>query len=97
MLLQKSSYNAGDVVSFKLVNGDEIVAEIVEQTDSGFVLRRPQTVMPSQKGIGLIQSLFTSEQEKVTVQQQHIMMHGETIKEMKSHYLQTTTGISLAV
>lgn len=97
MLISKSSYNAGDVVSFKLVNGDEIVAEVVEQTDTAFVLRRPQTVMPSQKGIGLLQSLFTSEAEKVTLQFQHIMMHGETIKEMKSHYLQTTTGISLAV
>jgi hypothetical protein len=98
MLISKSSYDAGDILTFKLVNGDEIVAKLVEQTDSAYTLDRPCTVVPSAKGIGLMQSLFTGEvDQKVVLDRNHVMMHVATVKDIKNHYLQTTTGISLVI
>lgn len=98
MLISKSSYDAGDVLTFKLVNGDEIVAKLVEQTDTDYTVERPCTVVPSAKGIGLLQSLFTGEVEhKVSLNKQHVIMHAATIKDVKNHYIQTTTGISLVM
>ena len=93
-MLEKSGYSKDTVVSFKIVNGDEIVAKIVEETHDGFVISKPTTVMPSQKGLGLIQSLFTSDVNKnITLDKRHVMMHSPTVKDVEDYYIQTTTGI----
>jgi uncharacterized protein YijF (DUF1287 family) len=46
MLINKqSSYSNGDIVSFKLANGDEIIAEVVEVTDTGWIVKKPCVVV----------------------------------------------------
>jgi hypothetical protein len=93
MLINKK-YSMGDIVSFKIVNGDEIVARIVEETDSVFNVERPCSVMPGAQGIGLIQSLFTADTDiKVTLSKAHVLMHAPSIDQMQKHYIKTTTGI----
>lgn len=94
MLITNNKYDKDTTVTFKLANGDEVVAKVVEETDTGYVISKPCTVMPSQRGIGLMQSLFTSDLDKtVTLDKRHVMMHNPTNKEVESHYIQTTTGI----
>mgnify|MGYP000387827040 CR=1 FL=1 len=95
MLLNNSQkFDKDDIVSFKLVNGDEIIAKIVSDDAMSYLVDRPCTVVPSAQGIGLMQSLFTSDVRKpVPLSKQHVMMASETIKEMQSHYIKTTTGI----
>jgi hypothetical protein len=92
-MLVNKGYAEGDVVSFKFVNGDEVVAKIVEKTDTGFVISKPCTVVPSAKGLMLIQSLYAAELNNIEVNAMHVMMHAAVIQEMADHYLQTTTGI----
>jgi hypothetical protein len=90
-----SKYDKDDVVSFKLVNGDELIAKIVETSMTGWIVNRPCTVVPSAQGIGLIQSLFTGDINKnIELRTDHVMIHSVTIKEMENHYIQTTTGIA---
>jgi hypothetical protein len=93
-VLVTNKYEKDTVVSFKILNGDEIVARVVDETDDAFVINKPTTVMPSQKGLGLIQSLFTSEVEKnIRLSKQHVMMHSPTVKDVENHYIKTVTGI----
>jgi hypothetical protein len=93
MLIQKG-YQPGDVVCFKVVNGDEIVAKIVEIADDSYTISRPCTVVPSQQGLGLLQSLFSGDiNTNVTLSRQHIIMHAPVIKDLENHYIKTTTGI----
>lgn len=93
-MLESNVYPKDTVISFKLVNGDEIVAKIVEETSDKFVINKPCTVMPSQQGIGLLQSLFTSDLNKsVSLAKIHVMLHSPTIEAIVNHYIQTTTGI----
>lgn len=93
-MLKENGYSKDDIVSFKIVNGDEIVAKFIEETDTEFVVNKPATVMPSQQGIGLMQSLFTGGLDKnIKLQKTHVMIHSETVKEIKDHYIKTTTGI----
>jgi hypothetical protein len=93
-MLIKKGYTEGDIVTFKLVNGDEIVAKIKEETDTSFSLDRPCTVIPSPQGIGLMQTLFTANPDaSISISKQHIIMHSPVIDKMESHYIQTTTGI----
>ena len=93
-MLVSKKYSEGDIVSFKLVNGDEIVAKINSEQQDGFVVEKPCTVMPSPQGMGLIQSLFTADAEiKITLRHDHILMHAPSIDQMQKHYIKTTTGI----
>jgi hypothetical protein len=93
-MLQTNGYSKDQIVTFKLVNGDEIVAKIVEDTAEQFVISKPCTVMPSQQGLGLLQSLFTSDlNTNITLLKTHVMLHAPTVKDIENHYIQTTTGI----
>jgi hypothetical protein len=93
-MLEKQGYNKDAIVTFKLVNGDEIIAKVIEETANGFTVNKPCTIMPSQQGIGLIQSMFTSDLNKsIQLDKQHVMMHAPTMDDVKNHYIKTTTGI----
>ena len=87
-------YTPGDVVSFKLATGDEIIARLSEDTDTEFVLDKPCTILPSQQGMGLIQAVLTADQErKFYLSKHHVVLHAPSIDAMQKHYLKTTTGI----
>lgn len=93
MLIDKG-YSEGDVVSFKLVNGDEVVAKLVEVKPNSWVISKPCTVIPSPQGLGLMQSMFSAELNKnIELRAEHVMMHAEALQQMKDHYTTTTTGI----
>lgn len=91
-----NKYITGDVISFKLVNGDEIIAEMQEFNCEYWTIKRPCTVVPSAQGVGLMQSLFTGDMNaKMILRSEHVMLHAETIPDIKSHYIKTTTGIDV--
>lgn len=93
MLINKG-YSNGDIVAFKLVNGDEIVARIVDSDGDNWKVERPCTVVPSPQGIGLMQSLFSADlNTPIEIRREHIMMHAPVVSQLESHYIQTTTGI----
>lgn len=95
-MLVNQKYASGDVVSFKMVNGDELVAKVLDETDAGFHVSAPCTVMPSQQGLGLMQSLFSAKEDiKVFLSRQHVMFHAESLEQMKAHYVKTTTGVEI--
>jgi hypothetical protein len=94
MLISTSKYDTQDVVTFKLVNGDEVVARVVDDQETFFVINKPTTVVPSSQGIGLVQSLFVADLEKnITLAKAHVMMHAPVVDKMRDHYIQTVTGI----
>ena len=93
MLISKG-YDVGSIVCFKLVNGDEVIAKIVEENADIFTVSKPCTVVPSQKGLGLIQAMFSAElNNNITLNKSHVMMHSPVFHDIENHYLQTTTGI----
>jgi hypothetical protein len=93
MLISKN-YDTGSIVCFKIVNGDEIVAKIVEETGESYTLSRPCTVVPSPQGLGLMQSLFSADiNTNITLNKMHIIMHSPVVDKLEQHYIQTTTGI----
>lgn len=96
MLIQKG-YEPNDIVCFKLVNGDETVAKIVEETTEAYILSKPCTVIPSPQGIGLMQSLISADiNTNITLKKEHVIMHSPVISQVQSHYIRTTTGIETA-
>jgi len=93
-MLVNKGYDADSIVCFKLVNGDEIIAKIIEETPENFIVSRPCTVMPTQQGVGLMQSMFSGKiNSNINISRQHVMMHCPVVPEIETHYLETTTGI----
>jgi hypothetical protein len=93
-MLVSKKYAEGDIVSFKLVTGDEIVARIAAEDTDGYQIEKPCTVMPSPQGMGLIQSLFTADADAtISLSKSHVIMSAESIDAMQKHYIKTTTGI----
>lgn len=93
MLIQKG-YQEGDIVVFKVITGEEIVAKIVEEKPEGYVVSKPCTVLPSQQGIGLMQSLMCADINiNTTLNKNTVIMSAPAIDRIQAHYIQTTTGI----
>ena len=96
MLVSNQKYASGDVVSFKMVNGDEVIAKVLEENAEGWQVASPCTVMPAQQGLGLMQSLFSAKDDvKVFLNRTHIMFHAESLEQMRVHYIKTTTGVDV--
>ena len=96
MLITPSNIDVNDVATFKLVNGDEIVAKVVEKHDDRVKIERPFVVIPNQNGLGIMPVLFSVDNGKpIEILRQHIMMMALTSEAIKNHYVQTTTGIAI--
>lgn len=98
MLIAKSKIDIDDVATFKLSNGDELVARVVSKSlDGDFVINKPHSVIPSQQGVGLYPSLITADPESnLAIGHNHIMMCAPTVPEIEAHYIKMTTGVVVA-
>jgi hypothetical protein len=93
MLINKGA-QAGSIMCFKVVTGEEIVGKLVSETAEGYELSRPCTVIPSQQGLGLMQSLMCAElNTNVVLNKATVLMSGPVIQDIENHYIRTTTGI----
>lgn len=98
MLISKSNIATGDIVCFKVVTGDEVVAKVTEINETNFVVNRPFSVVAGQQGIGLMPTLFTADinTSDITLNKNHVIMYAPAVKDIVDHYIKTTTGIQTA-
>ena len=97
MLVEKRKKN--DVVALKLVSGDEVLAQWVEEDDNTITLRKPLALAMGPEGVGLIPmmvSLDISATPNVTINKDKVVMIISPNKVLADSYVQATTGISLA-
>lgn len=98
MLLNKT-YNNGDVLTFKLVNGEEVIARYQGETLSEYQIVKPVTLTPTPQGsLGMIPSMFSVELNSVTInlQKSAVAMMAPTRKEVSDEYTRGTSGIKPA-
>jgi hypothetical protein len=82
------------VYTFKIANGDEIVAKIVAEDNATYTVAKPLTIVPSQQGINMMNSLFTADPDKnVSINKQQVSLIAPSREEVCDSYLEATTGI----
>lgn len=87
----------GEVVTLKIVTGEELLGKLMEITDTYYAIQRPLVLVMSQNGLGLQQWSFTANMDKAfKINKDKVIMIAETMKEMQTQYLEGTTGIKLA-
>ncbi len=87
----------GEVVTFKLTSGEELVAKLVEDGPVYYKLSRPMVIGMGQQGPGLMPYLFTVHPDKeVKLNKSVVAMAEATDKQFADQFIQSTTGIKLA-
>ena len=86
----------GEVVTFKLTSGEELVAKLVEDGAQYYKLSRPMVIGMSPQGPALMPYLFTVNPDKeVKLQKAVVAMAEATDKQFADQFIQQTTGIKL--
>ena len=82
------------IYTFKIANGDELVAKITAEDETTYTITRPLTVVPSQQGIQMIFALFTANPDKsVTINKSQVSLIAASRDEVQDSYTEATTGI----
>lgn len=94
MLLQKP-YNQGDVLTFKLTSGEEMVARYQSETATDYQISKPITLTPTPNGsLGMISSVFSAElNSNVNLQKTAVAIIAHSKKEFADEYTRATSGI----
>ena len=95
MLLEKP-LQSGDVVSLKLINGDEIIARLEADDQHGITINRPLAITAGPQGLGMIPWIFLGSKDTVTLKREHVFAMIPSKKDAADQYMQGTTGIALA-
>jgi|TARA_R110000772_G_C13275418_1_gene436609 hypothetical protein len=95
MLIDKG-VTAGSVVTFKLTSGEELVARLIEDTDTYYKIGRPMVIAMGERGPGLMPYLFTVNPEKeIKLAKGTVTVCEATDKAFADQFLQSTTSIAL--
>lgn len=85
-----------EVFTFKLNSGEEVIGKVTAVNTNTVYLTEPLSVAPGPQGMGLVASIFTSQQDSTVVLNMNaVTMYTETEENIKNTYIKTTTGISL--
>lgn len=86
-----------DVVSIKMVGGDEIVGRLAdERTDDYIELTKPLLVMMAQQGFGMMPYVLTAGPDvKAKLDRRHVITMVKTYDAVAKQYIKQTTGLEI--
>lgn len=94
MLISKGFSN-GDIISLKLINGDEIIARFENETADDITIDRPLALTMSREGLGMIPWMMLGDKSAITLKKSHVFAVVPSQKDAADQYMQGTTGIAL--
>jgi hypothetical protein len=92
MLIDKG-HQAGDIVTLKLSSGEEIIAKLVDETDTYVKVSKPMVLASTQQGIGMVPYLITVNPDKDIKINKPISVLELTEDEPAKQYIKITTNI----
>ena len=96
MLIEKP-ISLGDIVSFKLNSGEELVARMDDQTPTQYTLFKPMVLIMQQGGLGLAPFMFgVSPDAKFELQAHAVSCMAATETEIAKQYTASTSNIQVA-
>ena len=94
MLINKG-FSSGDVVSIKLINGDEIIARFEKEDNETITINRPLALTMNGQGLGMIPWVFLGKDGSITISKANTFFVVESKGEAATQYTEGTTGIAL--
>jgi hypothetical protein len=94
LINQNKTYSPGDVMTLRLITGEEILAKYHSDSETAYTVSRPMALMPGPQGVVMAQLAMTLElDDEVQIQKAHVVVHGLTRDIARDSYIQATTGI----
>ena len=77
-----------DVKLIRIVTGEEIIAEVLSETDDTITVQNGLVVLPSAQGVGFAPwaTVISKENPEITVQKTHIVYIAEVQEDVSSKY-----------
>ena len=95
MLIQKP-ISANDIVTIKLITGEEVMATLVNNDSDTITVKKPSTIASNGQGMGIIPWMMTSRAESVEINKSAVIAMSLTEAEIAKAYTETTSSIKLA-
>lgn len=96
MLFEKSKFSENDIVSLKLITGEEVIGKYVSEDMGEMVLSKPLMLAMTSKGPAMTPVFMTVDPDKsFGFLKTAIIAKGPTVKEIADQYTYQTTGIAL--
>jgi hypothetical protein len=85
---------SGNIYTFKLNSGEELVAKIVDTSQANFEIEHPVSIAPGPQGMGLVPSMFTGNMSKsIQLNINSVALIADTDEAVAAKYIEATTGI----
>jgi hypothetical protein len=95
-MLIEIPYRTGDIVSFKLSSGEEILGRLEAEGDKTFTVLKPMVLIMGQQGLGLAPFMFSvSPDAKFTLRKGSVSCVAKTQDDIAKQYTAQTTGIHI--
>jgi hypothetical protein len=95
MLIDKG-IAVNEIISLKIISGEEIVGRLVEETGVSYKISKPTLINITDRGLMLTPYLFSADMEKpIEVFKSAVVSIFLTEKAFADQYIQGTTGIQL--
>lgn len=90
------TYNINDIISLKLISGDEIMGKLVNETNETYLLDTPVLVMFTGQGKMLLPALMSGKSNnQYPIKKNHVMYDAPSNEEDERVYVKQTSGIEL--
>ena len=92
-----TNYNTGDVVTFKLTSGEEIITRINEETVTDYSINKPMALLNTANGgLGMMPTpIGARTQDSVVLNKHAVAIHAKCQEDLASQYSEKTTGLVL--
>lgn len=94
MLIQKPLAK-NDVVTCKLLTGEELIATYESETDTVLTVHKPATLAQGPQGMGIIPWMMSAKADKIELNKNTVIATAPTDEEIAKAYTQATTDIQL--
>ena len=94
-LLIKKPVKPGEIVTIKLVSGEEVIARLDQEVSGVLKLHRPMMLSYTPQGVGMTPWMITAEEDNVVEieKDKWVMAMSLTGKRTADQYIEGTTGI----
>ena len=92
MLVQ--NFQTNDIVTLKLVTGEEVITKFIESNDHHYKINKPLVLSVTSQGVAMTPFLFTADlNSDINIPKNAVIAIARTEKSTTSQYIKGTTGI----
>jgi hypothetical protein len=93
-MLIETPYKVNDIVTIKILGGDEVVGRLIDTEEYTYTINKPHAVMMGPQGFGLAPYVLTAGPEfKVVIKEEHVVCIVKTYDGVAKEYIKQTSGI----